>query len=255
MKKYFGDYHTHTRYSDGKALCRENIEAAIKKGLFEIGITDHGFKFPTHKALSRKSFLTQKKEMEELKKEYSGRIKIYHGIEANIISLDGSIDLVDDEIFDKEILIVGYHRFAVPKSLRDFSRMFLVSNLKIKPSDKKVKDNTKAIISAIKKYPIDIIAHINYLLKVDCYEVAKAAADYGTYIELNEKHCDSLSCDMFEGMLKTKVEFILNSDAHKVESIANYKNIEKFLSLHNVDVNRIANIENVPVFKDKSKHC
>jgi DNA polymerase III alpha subunit (gram-positive type) len=37
-----GDYHTHTYYSDGVSSVEDMVEAAIKKGLKTIAITDHG---------------------------------------------------------------------------------------------------------------------------------------------------------------------------------------------------------------------
>ena len=38
----FADYHTHTLYSHGKGTIQQNVEAAQRKGLKEIAITDHG---------------------------------------------------------------------------------------------------------------------------------------------------------------------------------------------------------------------
>ena len=37
------DYHTHTKYSDGKYTVLENVARAKELGLQEIGITEHGF--------------------------------------------------------------------------------------------------------------------------------------------------------------------------------------------------------------------
>lgn len=38
-----GDYHTHTVFSHGHGSIEDNVKAAIKMGLKEIAITDHGF--------------------------------------------------------------------------------------------------------------------------------------------------------------------------------------------------------------------
>ena len=41
----FGDYHTHSVYSrrkHGKGTIEENVQSAVKKGLRQIAITDHG---------------------------------------------------------------------------------------------------------------------------------------------------------------------------------------------------------------------
>ena len=40
--KLFADYHTHTKYSDGQGTPAQNIDAASKRGLKEVALTDHG---------------------------------------------------------------------------------------------------------------------------------------------------------------------------------------------------------------------
>ena len=40
------DLHTHTVYSHGKGTIAENAKSAAEKGLYGIGITDHGFSHP-----------------------------------------------------------------------------------------------------------------------------------------------------------------------------------------------------------------
>lgn len=248
----FGDYHTHTFYSDGTSKISDNIKKAIETGLKEVAITDHGFNNPTMYSLSRKKFQNQKKEIAEARKKYGSAIKIYHGIEADLISLEGYIDLKDSEIFDKEILLVGYHSLARPKSMYDLRKIYINSYLSfIKyPSKEVIGRNTKALINSIKKYPIDIIVHINHLFNVDCYEVAKACNDYGTLLEINNKH-NHMDHEIFEKILTTDVDFIINSDAHFVSSVGDFSNAEIFLSKHNFDLNRIKNYKQLPKFKIK----
>ena len=40
--RFTGDYHTHSTYSDGRNTIVEMVDAARKKELGEIAITDHG---------------------------------------------------------------------------------------------------------------------------------------------------------------------------------------------------------------------
>ena len=40
--KYYGDYHTHSRYSDGREQVESIAEAARWRGLSEVAVTDHG---------------------------------------------------------------------------------------------------------------------------------------------------------------------------------------------------------------------
>ena len=67
--KVFADYHTHTIYSHGKGTIRDNVEAAIKRGLKEIAISDHG---PGHIGfgVKKKNLYKIKREIEGLSKEY-----------------------------------------------------------------------------------------------------------------------------------------------------------------------------------------
>lgn len=253
--RYTGDYHTHTYYSDGKSSVRQNVESAIAKGLSEIAVTDHGYNNPRCFTLTREKFIKQKKEIALMREKYDGVIRIYHGIEADIIGTDGTIDLVPSDFPDMDIILMGYHTYARAKSFYDFRKLFLNAYKRIikMPSKEEIARNTRAFISSIEKYPIDIIAHINHLLKVDCYEVCKACADYGTLVELNAKHIDTLPHELFEKMLTTKVKFIINSDAHRFEKIGDFTVPEEYLGQHNVSPDRIVNLgENRPVFKKES---
>ena len=42
--KCIAEYHTHTKYSDGKSTMEENVLFARKIGLRKIGISDHGYR-------------------------------------------------------------------------------------------------------------------------------------------------------------------------------------------------------------------
>ena len=41
--KFYGDYHTHSVYSDGRAKISDAALYAGKIGLKELAVTDHGF--------------------------------------------------------------------------------------------------------------------------------------------------------------------------------------------------------------------
>lgn len=244
--QYFGDYHTHTHYSDGVSTVQQNIDEAISKGLKELAFTDHGFNNPSNKALSRQSFKAQSAEIE---KYSQGRdIKIYHGVEADIIGLDGTIDLYPEELGDMEMLIVGYHSFAKAKSFYDWQKIYVNSSLSfmLKPSRSVIERNTKTLINAVKNYPIDILAHINHLMKVDCYELSKACADYGTYIELNVKHMRSP--DELEQILRSGARLVVNSDAHHFSKIAEFSAVEKALKNQGATLSVLENYAKIPEF-------
>lgn len=249
---FYGDYHTHTKYSDGVSTIKENIQAALEKGLKELAFTDHGFSNPSCGSLTRETFIKQRVAIEKERILTQGKLTIYHGVEADIIGLDGTIDLEEGELSDMEILVMGYHSFSKAKSFYDWRKIFgaTYKSMLIPPSKKVIQRNTKAMIDSIKRYPIDILAHINHLFKVDCVEVSKCCADYGTYIELNNKHMN-LSDEDFQRMLDTGVEFVASSDAHHFSRIGNFEKITKFLTKHNLDKKLLMNYDKKPDFPRK----
>ncbi|MDD3946367.1 MAG: PHP domain-containing protein [Clostridia bacterium] len=249
---FYGDYHTHTTASDGISSLEDNVQEAVKKGLKELAVTDHGFANPKRFAMTPKKFAMQREQLDGIQKEYGDTIALYQGIEADLIGEDGTLDLTEEQISQMDVLIMGYHSFAKAKSFRDWRRLYWNAYLRVikYPSKQTIARNTKAMINAIKRYPIDIVAHLNHLFKVDCYEVTKAAADYGVLIELNAKHFD-FSHDLFEKMLTTSANFIVNSDAHYYKLVGGFSEIETFLSQHSFDPARIVNLERKPAFKKR----
>lgn len=249
---FFGDYHTHTYYSDGISSCRENVLAAIDKGLKVLAFTDHGYGNPKRFAMTPEKHRKQRKELDLLRAEFGDRLEIIQGIEADLIALDGTIDLSEADYADMDVVVMGYHSFARAKSFYDWRKIYFNSYLRIikYPSKEVIDRNTKAMINGIKNNRVDILAHINHLFKVDCYEVAKAAGDYGTYIELNEKHFD-FSHETFEKMLTTDCKFIVNSDAHHWHNIGVFDSVKDFLASHSFDPNRVVNLNKMAVFLRK----
>jgi putative hydrolase len=211
-----GDYHTHTIYSHGKGTIRQNVEAAIKKGLKEIAITDHG---PGHLIFKtrRENFFKMREEVDELNKEYDGKINILLGVEANIVDYRGNID-VDQEILDiLDILLVGYHYGTRMKKWVDLYRMYAMNLFSVE----RIRQlNSDAIIGAIKKHNIDIITHLGDRMRVDIEKIAKVAKEYGTMLEINSSpNHGQLNLKNLNIAKHTGVKFVINSDAHSPERV------------------------------------
>lgn len=224
--KILCDYHTHTIYSHGKGTIRENAEAALKKGLKEVAICDHG---PNHVGygVKRENLFKMRNEIDELNLEYEKKgLKILLGVEANIVGYDGTID-VDREVMEiLDILLVGYHFGAFPRSFKNIYNFYIRNFLaKIFPPlrDKAKKANTIALIKAMEKYPIDVITHPGSKVDVDVRLLAREAAKNGTALEINSSH-SQLSVEYLKIALKEDVDFIINSDAHTPEDVGNFNN-------------------------------
>jgi histidinol phosphatase-like PHP family hydrolase len=73
--------------------------------------------------------------------------------------------------------------------------------------------------------------------------VAKAAADYGTYLELNTKKTHFTDEELIEMVEKTSVRFVIDSDAHSAGRVGDTKLVEEQLKRINFPMDRIDNIE------------
>ncbi len=238
-----GDYHTHTIYSHGKGTVMENALRAKEIGLKEIAITDHGFE--------QMAFGIKRKKVPQLiedckKATLETGVKVYVGMEANLCDENGRTDMGVNDYKDFDIFLMGIHRFVKFTRFKDFWNMLVVNALytafKKEASKSLIRYNTRAYINSIEKYPIDAVTHLNFLCFCDVAEVAKAARDNGTYIELNSKKVH-LSDEQLEKVRDTGVRFIVDSDAHSVDRIGDTKLVDELLSCVEVPRERIDNID------------
>lgn len=227
--KLYGDYHTHTLYSDGVGSIEANLNAARKKGLSAIAISDHGFNNPSPFSLRYATAEMQARRLELLRDDYK-ELKIYHAIEADIISTEGDIDMRPEQFELFDFILAGFHRFARPWSLKDFFKLYIPAYISdvIRPSADVIRRNTRAFCQMIKRYPVGILAHIDDMCIVNAREVAKCCADYGTLLELNAKHID-LTYRSFDQILSTDVKLIADTDAHYPQRIGCFEHVIEYL--------------------------
>ena len=237
------DYHTHTPYSHGKNTVLENVTAAKKLGLKQIGITDHGFNHFLF-GLKRGNLVDLRGEIDEAEK-LTG-LKVFMGMESNLISVDGNTDMKEKHLEFFDLFLLGIHEVLKYKSFYDFYNI-MVKNYAAykfgkKPSDKIIETTTKAYINVIKNNPIDILTHINYKCYCNLVEVAKCCADYGTYIEINTKK-RHISAEELNNMAETGVKFVINSDAHSADRVGDTKIAEELLAEASIPLEKIENID------------
>ena len=100
------DLHTHTIYRHGRGSIRENVLAAKQRGLHTIGMADHG---PGHlficvrgvEALHR-----MREEINGLQSEFP-ELEILLGVEANIVDVDGTIDVPEEILPELDYLLAS----------------------------------------------------------------------------------------------------------------------------------------------------
>ena len=238
------DYHTHTPYSHGKHSVDQNTAVAKEKGLEKIAITDHGFSHVIF-GLRRRKVADYRAECAAAAKKYG--VEVLVGIESNIRGLTGETDLLPSDYENFDVFLCGSHICIWYKPFLDAFRFgaknYSIEKLHLKKSDKLIEMNTRAYINVVKKNPVDILTHVNYLCKCNSLELAKAAADYGTYLELSAKKPHFTDDELAEIVAKTDVRFIINSDAHSKDRVGDFKLAEEQLERVGFPLDRIDNID------------
>ncbi|MBR4953460.1 MAG: histidinol-phosphatase, partial [Oscillospiraceae bacterium] len=110
------DYHVHTTFSDGKNTPEEMVLAAIKKGMTEIGFSDHSYTWFDESYCMKKEDAPRYREcIGRLKEKYKGQIKILCGIEQDFYSEEptGEYDYVIGSV---HYLKLGNEYIAVDES-------------------------------------------------------------------------------------------------------------------------------------------
>lgn len=214
-----GDFHNHTVFSHGKGSIEDNVLVALSKNIQVMAISDHG---PGHMGfgIKKSRYFEMRRIIDELNVKYP-QIEILLGLEANVMNVDGDLDVDQDMLEIADVLLAGYHFGSSPvKLFRDLS--FHVSNIVSKKSAwhfrKAYKNNTKAVINAIKRYPLMAITHPGAKGPVDIAAIAAVAAENGTALEINNHH-GHLTYDEILQAKSSGVKFIISSDAHVPKDI------------------------------------
>lgn len=203
------DFHTHS-IASGHAIntIYEMVSVAKAKGLTHLGITDHG---PAMEGAPHDGYFWVSDQLTELQ-----GIKIFLGIEANILNENGDIDLNDDLLKKQSVVSAGLHERTPYQKIKDA-------------------DHTRSIINAIQNPAIRIITHPyrpEFPTKLE--DIFFEAYKNDTLLELNnnlfgyKKHLPELIVNYAKLVaLCKKHDFplIIGSDAHIAEKIGNDYNI------------------------------
>ncbi|MBE5741571.1 MAG: PHP domain-containing protein [Clostridiales bacterium] len=250
-----GDYHTHTKYSRGnhaKGTIEDNVRAAYDKGLRQIAISDHGFNQKLY-GVRRNDIPKVKEEINDAMERYP--IEVLLGVEANLISSQGDIDIIPEDYDNLDIVLCGFHRFVRSTSKREqFS--FILKNIMCEifhhTSKKQREKNTNAYINAMRKYDIDIITHLNHACKVDVEKVARVAKETDTLIELNGKRLGMSDAEIMK-CYELGCKFVIDSDAHSPQRVGEcHLGLEAALRLRIPD-SAIVNYNSLPTFKKEKR--
>lgn len=199
-----GDLHMHTNETDGESTIREMADAAIARGLCYIAITDHSKRVSMARGLDEKRLRRQWQLIDEIQKEYDGRLVILKGIECDILE-KGGMDLADDCLAEADWVLASIH-YGQKQSREQI---------------------TERLLAAIENEHVDCIAHpTGRLLRrrpaydVDMDRVMIAAKEYQTMLELN---ANPARLDLNEIHLaaakRMGIPIVINTDAHSIEGL------------------------------------
>lgn len=216
--KYYGDYHTHSRYSDGKETVERIADAARQRGLSEVAVTDHG---PNVLVSGVKSLDSYHKLFQEIETLEVPGVRVLAGAEANIIDMEGKLD-IPPAVYEKlDVLICGLHPYSIPGSIRDGYRLFgrnHLRHLSCSRRRKAINANTEATVAALENNPVDILSHPGLFFEVDIAEVSRACVREQVLFEINCGHHFPKPEDV-EIAFRAGVEFVINSDAHFYDTV------------------------------------
>ena len=195
-----GVFHVHSTYTDGRDTLENMIEAAVKKGYEYIGVSDHSESARYAGGLTKHDLSLQLEFIDGLNRKYEGKIKIFKGIESDILA-NGGLDYDDKTLSGLDFVIASVHSG------------FGISG----------KEMTERIIKAVKNPYTTMIGHLTGRLllerngyEVNVPEIIEACSKYKTIIELNAnpKRLDIDWRHIKEAASKS-VLLSINPDAHR----------------------------------------
>jgi DNA polymerase (family X) len=194
-----GTFHCHTTASDGHNSLEEMVAAAQELGLEYIGIADHSRSSVQAHGLDAARLNVQRAQIRKLQSRLSD-IRVFSGIECDILR-DGSLDFDDEILAQLDFVVVSVHStFNLGEA-----------------------EMTRRVIRAISNPFVTMLAHPTgrLLLKregyaIDIPAVLEAAAETGTWIELNAapKRLD-LDWRWWPLAKQKGVRCVINPDAHR----------------------------------------
>ena len=205
--------HTHTLASThAYSTITENARWAYAHGIKYLGMTDHGIKM-------QDSPDTWHFENLRVIPDNLEGVRIFKGIEANILDTDGSLDVLHDFYYSDifEWVNASMHIQTFTPSVKS--------------------EHTKAYLNVLKNPYVDVICHSERItFDYDMDEVCKACSDLGRLMEVNisrlerGRGADERYKLILEACVKYGTRIIVDSDAHFYTHIGAFEPAVKLLN-------------------------
>ncbi len=198
-----GDLHAHTTESDGKATLEEMVDAAKKRGLKYIAITDHSRRVTMANGLGPERLRKQWRAIDRLNERLRG-ITILKGVEVDILER-GGLDLPDSVLAEADWVVASLH-YGQNQSRERITRR-IVEALE-NPYVSVLGHPTGRLINRRKPYDVDLD------------QVFAAAKRYGKMLELNANPArldlDDVACISAR---QHGIPIVISTDAHSTEGL------------------------------------
>lgn len=223
MMKLEVDLHTHTVASGhAYSTVQEIAEAASLKGIKVVGITDHG------PALPGAAHLYHFWNLRILPEELSG-VRLLKGAEANILNVEGEIDLPLEILEMLDVVAVGLHpRCGYEETTEE--------------------RNTEAVINAMSNPWVQILVHPgNPYYPLDVGRVVEAARSLNVILEINNgsfftRQGSYDSCLAFaRAAYQAGLDIIVGSDAHVAGAVGQFEHALQLAQKAGFSEDRILN--------------
>ena len=218
------DMHTHT-IASGHAYSTVNelASAAADIGLKAIALTDHG------PALPGGPHPYHFGAMRFIPKELYG-VRIFLGVEANIIDRNGAIDLPESYQDRLDFVMAGLHEGC------GFD-------------NQGVEGNSEAVINAMKNPRIKAISHPgNPVFPIDYERIVHASMETGSALEINNSSlCISRegsrpNCEKLASLMaRYGSPLVIGSDAHIAQGVGVFSDAVALLAKYAIDEGQVVN--------------
>jgi len=182
-------------------------------------------------------------EIAALRAEYPD-MEILFSVEANILDRGGRLDVRPEEFAYFDYVCAGWHYGAVggltPRGVAQ-TLGNLVRNTPARATRAQIRRNTESVVRALETHPIRFLTHPGDKAPVDLLAVAEACARTDTLVEINTGHRTLTPLDVRD-MARSKVRFLLSSDAHSPARVGDFFVGVQLLLEAGVDLARVVNL-------------
>ena len=198
------ELHSHSTWSDGTLTIRQMAEAALRRGLKVLAITDHSGSLGVAGGLSLDELTAQRLEIDAVQAELGDTIRLLQGAEVEIRA-DGALDFPDEALAKLDIVIAALH-----SSLRQPRAQV-----------------TERLLKAMRNPHVDVIAHPSGRLipnregaDLDMEAVLATAVETGVALEINA-HPSRLDLDdvYARRAWQMGIRLCINTDAHSASDM------------------------------------